>query len=213
MTSSPESAHDRVPLAPFWQQWSDRAAARAPAGWTGLIDELRDLQDTAAASAPPAEAVARATTLLAHARRLLAAHTVADDEQLYGKLLRLPGRGQTLSPPLRLVSWTATEIVGEVTFGRFHSGSNDAVHGGAVALLFDEALGRLSDLADRPPSRTVSLRVEFRSLTPVGRPLTVRARLLGQDGRKRRLAGVLRDGERLCAEADGLFLALRPGQR
>jgi len=206
-----EVERGRVPLASFWREWSEKARERAAPGWVEMIEEMRRLQDTVAATAPPAETVASVTALLAEARRRLSPHTVDDEGQIYGKLLHLPGRGQTLSPPLRLVEWSGTELVGETTFGRFHCGSVDAAHGGAVALVFDEALGRLADIG-RSRSRTASLRVDFRSVTPVGRPLVVRARLLAEEGRKRRLHGALLDGDRLCAEAEGLFVGLRPGQ-
>jgi hypothetical protein len=39
-----------------------------------------------------------------------------------------------------------------------------------------------------------------------------RARAAERSGRKRYLHGTLHDGDRLCAEATGLFLELRPGQ-
>ncbi|MFC0530022.1 PaaI family thioesterase [Phytohabitans kaempferiae] len=200
-------------LAPFWREWSERAHQRAAPGWVGMIEEMRRLQDAVATGVPPAEAVAEVTALLAGARQVLARHAVGDDEQIYGRLLHVAGRGQTLCPPLRRVEHTATELRGEVVFGAFHSGSNGAVHGGAVTLFFDEALGRLADLGGRPRSRTAALNVDFRSVTPVGRPLSVHVRLVEESGRKRRLHAALRDGERLCAEANGLFVALRAGQQ
>ena len=204
---------DGLPLAPFWRRWSEEAARRAAPGWLDMVEQLRLLQDAVAASTPPAGTVERVTALLAEARGLLEPHAVSDDEQIYGRFLSTPGRGQTLCPPLRLVEWSATELVGETVFGEFHAGSNGAVHGGAVALFFDEAIGRLSDLGGRSRSRTAALNVNFRRVTPVGRPLVVHVRLAEESGRKRRLRGTLNDGERLCAEADGLFVALREGHQ
>lgn len=174
------------PLSPFWQRWSEQAMRRAAPGWPAMLDELRILQDTVAATAPPEAVVTRVHELLVTARRLLEPHTVDDEGQIYGKLLGTLGRGQTLSPPLEIRSWSPTELDGSTTFGRFHSGSNDAVHGGAVALFFDEALGCLADLGGRPRSRTAALNVTFRSVTPVGRPLTVRVTLVEEDGRDRK---------------------------
>jgi acyl-coenzyme A thioesterase PaaI-like protein len=202
-----------VPLAPFWRRWSEEAARRAAPGWLEMVERLRRVQDAVAASTPPADAVARATALLSEAERLLEPYAAGEDEQIYGRFLAVPGRGQALCPPLRLVRCTTTELLGEVVFGAFHAGSNGAVHGGAVALFFDEAIGRLSDLGGRSRSRTAALDVDFRSVTPVGRPLTVRVALVEEAGRKRRLHARLEDGDRLCAEADGLFVALREGQQ
>jgi acyl-coenzyme A thioesterase PaaI-like protein len=202
-----------APLASFWRQWSEDASRRAAPGWLDMIEQLRLLQDAVAASTPPEDAVARVTAALAEARGLLEPYAAEEDEQIYGRLLRAPGRGQTLCPPLRLIGSTTTDLLGEVVFGPFHCGSNGAVHGGAVALFFDEAIGRVADLGGRSRSRTAALNVDFRSVTPVGRPLAVRVRLVEESGRKRRLHATLADGDRLCAEADGLFVALREGQQ
>lgn len=47
----------------------------------------------------------------------------------------------------------------------------------------------------------------------MNRPLTVTATVYAIEGRKRFVRGELKDGERLCADADGLFLELLPGQQ
>jgi acyl-CoA thioesterase FadM len=64
----------------------------------------------------------------------------------------------------------------------------------------------------RSPARTAYLHVDFRHVTPVETELQVRVRFDREEGRKRFLRGTLHDGDTLCAEAEGLFVALRPGQ-
>lgn len=91
------------------------------------------LQDAFAASAPTPETVADVTALVARARTLLATCEVGDHEQLFGQFLLDPDRGQTFSPPPRLASVAERTLTGETMLGRFHSGSNSAAHGGAVA--------------------------------------------------------------------------------
>jgi acyl-coenzyme A thioesterase PaaI-like protein len=204
--------HADFPLSPHWQEWRSRAIERAAPGWIDLVQELRRLQDAFAGSAPPQAAVEQLTTLFVQARELLGQSEVGDADQLFGRLLDLPGRAQTLSPPVRITGYTADTLTAETVFGRFYSGSNDAVHGGAVALMFDEAFGRLADLGDRPRSRTAGLYVDYRSVTPVDELLCVQVRVSEDAGRKRRLAGTLKHGDRLCAEATALFITLRPGQ-
>lgn len=86
------------------------------------------------------------------------------------------------------------------------------MHGGAIPLLFDEVLGRLASSEDRTPARTAYLHTDFRSITPVGEELVVRAWFVSEQGRKRILRAELMHGETLCAEAEGLFIELRPGQ-
>ncbi|SNS13303.1 PaaI family thioesterase [Actinomadura mexicana] len=200
-------------LSPHWAAWSREAAERAADGWPAMIEELRALQDAAAGTVPPADAVREASALLARVRELLEPYRVAAADQIFGRLLELPGRGQTLSPPLWITRHADDEITATTWFGPFHEGSHGAAHGGAVSLMFDDALGRVADLGGRPRSRTANLHVDFRSITPLRRRLAVRVRMTEQAGRKRYLQGTLQDGPRLCAEATGLFVEMRPGHQ
>jgi hypothetical protein len=51
-----------------------------------------------------------------------------------------------------------------------------------------------------------------RSITPIEKKLRIEAYFDYEEGRKRILRGVIRDGATVCADAEGLFVALRPGQ-
>jgi hypothetical protein len=48
--------------------------------------------------------------------------------------------------------------------------------------------------------------------TPIEPEWQLTARFDREEGRKRFLSGKRRDGGRLCADVEGLFVALRPGQ-
>lgn len=96
--------------------------------------------------------------------------------------------------------------IGTVTFASAHAGAGDAVHGGQVTLLFDEVLGGVAGAA--APSRTASLTVDYRSLTPVGVQLTVEGWVEGVGGRKIHVRGRLLDGARVLADATALFIAV-----
>jgi len=78
--------------------------------------------------------------------------------------------------------------------------------------VFDDLLGRLANAGGRRTSRTAYLTVNYRSITPIGRELRLEGRVDRQEGRKRFLTGRLFDGDTLCADAEGLFIELRPGQ-
>jgi acyl-coenzyme A thioesterase PaaI-like protein len=188
------------------------AAGPVPDGFADMIDALRVLQDRVTAAAPPADVVADATSTLTALAARLEPFAVEEARQLTGHLLELPGRGQTMAPALRVVESDAQHLTGTVTFGRFYLGGNGAVHGGGIPLLFDEVLGRLANTGGRRVSRTAYLHVDFRSVTPVGAELRVEGRFVSEEGRKRILRGTLRHGDRLCAEAEGLFVELRDGQ-
>lgn len=78
--------------------------------------------------------------------------------------------------------------------------------------LLDEAMGWLLISDDRPRVRTARMETSFRSVTPVGIPLTVEVHLVREERRKSFVHGTLLNGDEICAEADGLFISLRAGQ-
>ena len=104
---------------------------------------------------------------------------------------------------------TDDTVAARVVFGRYYLGGGEAVHGGAIPLVFDELLGTLVNFGTRPPSRTVSLTVDFRAITPLDTELVVTGRIESVDGRKTHVVGRLTDGDRVCAEARALFVAIR----
>ena len=98
-------------------------------------------------------------------------------------------------------------------FRRFHLGRNGAVHGGAIALLFDSVLGYSAfKLSNSPYQRTASLQVNYRRIVPIEKELQVDAGIDRTVGRKIFVAGRLLDGENVLVEAEALFVRLRPGQ-
>jgi acyl-coenzyme A thioesterase PaaI-like protein len=92
-------------------------------------------------------------------------------------------------------------------------GGNNAVHGGMVAMMFDVMCGIIIHAIGRPISRTAFLHVDYRSVTPIDVPLTVRGWSSKAEGRKTFVNAELTDGSgTLLAEANGLMVRLLPGQ-
>jgi acyl-coenzyme A thioesterase PaaI-like protein len=184
----------------------------AGAEYGAMIDQLRLFLDRVAAASPDkATTNALAGDLRDWAERLEPL-AVPERDQPWAHQRHLPGRGQTMAPRLVVESGDTQSVSGHVTFGRYFLGGNGAVHGGAIPLVFDEILGRLANTGDRRPSRTAYLNVDFRSITPVGARLSIRGWYVSETGRKRLLRAELRHGDTLCAEAEGLFVELKPGQ-
>ena len=179
--------------------------------YLGMIDALRVLQDRITGAAPSTELAAEVSRTLADLAVRLGEYAVGEPDQIADQV-EVPGRGQALVPVVHLDEQDEQHAAGRVTFGRFYLGRNGAAHGGAIPLVFDDVLGRLACAGGRAPSRTAYLHVNYRSITPVGRELQVTARFDREEGRKRFLSGELRDGGTLCADVEGLFVALRPGQ-
>lgn len=197
------------PRRPDRETWLGRPV---PEGYTDMVDQLRELLDRVAAAAPSADVVTRTTKAVAELNADLADHEVDEPDQLSGRLPTAPGRAQLAVPALHVDELDDHHVLGRVRFGRHFLGSNGAVHGGAIPLLFDDVLGRLALTGGRARSRTAFLHVDYRSIAPIDTDLRVEARFDSEEGRKLYVRGTLSDGDRLCAEATALFVALRPGQ-
>ncbi len=74
-----------------------------------------------------------------------------------------------------------------------------------ISALFDELLGVANILAG-VGAMTGTLTIRYRSPTPLYTPLDFAARTTGIDGRKVHTIGTIHAGDRLCAEAEGIFI-------
>jgi acyl-coenzyme A thioesterase PaaI-like protein len=122
----------------------------------------------------------------------------------------LMGRANPLAPPLRL-EVHGDHVTGTVTFDRGYEGPPGCVHGGMVAAAFDELLGLVQMMAGNP-GMTGRLVVHYRSPTPLETELQLRGTIERTEGRKTTCVGQIFAGDRLCAEAEGLFVAVDPAR-
>ena len=98
-------------------------------------------------------------------------------------------------------------VEGRVTFPGAYQGPPGCVHGGFIAAYFDEVLGVVQALSGQP-GMTANLSVNYRSPTPLHRPLVFRARIVSVEGRKIRTEGTLHHRDTLCAEATAMFVSM-----
>jgi acyl-coenzyme A thioesterase PaaI-like protein len=98
-------------------------------------------------------------------------------------------------------------VVGRVVFNAAYEGPPGNVHGGMVAAAWDEVLGMAQSLSGNA-SFTGTLTIKYRSPTPLYEPLEFRAWVEGVEGRKIFTKGVCYAGERLCSEADAIFITV-----
>ncbi len=181
--------------------------------YAAMIAELRTFLDRVAAARLGAAEVEQLTDDLRGWSVRLAPLEVAEADRQFGLWTGSPNRGQALVPDVVVTHESTSVVEAEVRFGRFFLGENGAAHGGAVPLLFDDLVGHLAFGSGGPPSRTASLATDFRSITPVGPWLTARAWVDRSEGRKHFYRATIHHGEVLCAEAEALLIALRPGQQ
>jgi len=90
-------------------------------------------------------------------------------------------------------------------------GGPEVAHGGWIAGVFDDVLGRF--LTHRGvKSVTATLSVSFLMPVPVARPLVLRTRVLSREGRRITMAGALRleDEHQDRATAEGVWVERRP---
>ena len=93
-----------------------------------------------------------------------------------------------------------------------HQGFPGIIHGGIVAAILDETLGRTSILAARPEwTMTGRLEIRYRRSVPYGPMLHVRAALESQRLHMIQASGIITladDEQTILAEARGTFLSL-----
>jgi acyl-coenzyme A thioesterase PaaI-like protein len=196
--------------------WSDsaRPEPELEVAFADLIDQVRRLQDLVTGAHPDAESTRAAACGVSAVADQLAAWQVEESTQIAGKQSHIPGRVQSLIPPLHYLDAAsgAGESRATVTFTRFYIGGGGAAHGGTLPLVFDELLGRMVAASGRPRSRTAYLHVDYRNITPIDRELELHGWIDRIEGRKAFAQGTLQDGATLVCEAEALFVSLRPGQ-
>jgi acyl-coenzyme A thioesterase PaaI-like protein len=178
-----------------------------------VIDAIltRDDVDDAvlADAADAADAIAAAIAGSPHAatergRRRLEARSHGD------YLTRSPivGPVNPLAPPL---SWTVVDgaVVGHGVFHAAYEGPPGYVHGGWIALTFDEILG-MANVASANPGMTGSLKVRYRRPTPLHTDVEFRAWTEAVDGRRVTARGTMSVDGVVTAEAEGLFVIIDP---
>jgi acyl-coenzyme A thioesterase PaaI-like protein len=125
------------------------------------------------------------------------------------------GYANPIAPPVEV--WLGEgedgqpEIHGRVTFDYQYEGPPTLVHGGVIAELFDELMGAANVIAEKP-AMTGTLTVRYRRPTPLLTPLDLVARCRGSEGRKVHTWAAISHEGTITAEADGLFIEVRPGR-
>jgi acyl-coenzyme A thioesterase PaaI-like protein len=118
------------------------------------------------------------------------------------------GEKNPIAPPVRM--WFDGERMhGAMTLGAPYTGPPSMVHGGIIALIFDELLGALT-VARQLGGFTGTLSVRYVAPTPLQTPLVLEGWVERVDGRKAFTVGEMRHGNVVTARADGLFIRSAP---
>jgi hypothetical protein len=125
------------------------------------------------------------------------------------------GYASPLSPPVQI--WAADgpdgaqELHGRAWLDYQYEGPPTCVHGGVITQLFDEMLGSVNILNGQG-GFTGTLTIRFLRPTPLRTDLDLVARPGGREGRKIFASGTISHAGEVTAEAEGVFIAVRPQQ-
>ena len=196
---------------PDLEQRVGAARLRVTSSTRALIEAVGAVRSDAddAVLTRAAEAVESATAaLLGSGASTPAAgrHRTGDYSQYLPSSL-LVGQAHPLSPA---ASYTFADGVLEVRarFGPAYEGPPGAVHGGVVALAFDELFG-MCNVCNGRGAVTGRLSVRYRRPTPLDEELRLTGWQEYAEGRRVRVQGTIHVADTLTAEAEGLFVVPR----
>jgi acyl-coenzyme A thioesterase PaaI-like protein len=201
-------------------------ALRDVDAYEGLVRSTREYLSTLRLSDPPADVLDRVAALVREATALLAAHA-GDVDRLHGATGPFVPSAMHRKPAGEKLAWhfSFSPVVGllnpqsppiEMTFDgeRIHGravvdarfgGPPYTVHGGVVALIFDELLGN-TNYCLGVGAMTGTLQVRYQRPTPLDRELELTAWLDRVEGRKVFTRGTISVDGQVTASAEAIFL-------
>jgi len=196
---------------------------------TALVADVRTLMGTVRVLDAPGAVLDEAADLIRRANDLLAPHaTLADvangavgmfrpgphrdgssgpthvDEFPYSPVT---GALNPISPPLDF-TFDGDRLRARATFDLRYSGPPGGMHGGIVALLFDELLGTANH-CHGVGARTGTLSVRYERMTPLGVELELEGWLDRVEGRKVFARGTISQQGVVTASSEGIFILSR----
>jgi acyl-coenzyme A thioesterase PaaI-like protein len=179
-----------------------------------MLDRLRAEADALAAAIEPAPRRDRQAMLTEHVERMFgmvesegdletghAAFDVMADRAIGG-----PANPMGVQVDVEFLD---DEVVGVVTLLPAYEGGPGRAHGGMVAAIFDDITGYVLRIA-QTAAFTGTLSVRYHKPTPMERPLTFRARLVGREDRRLFITADCHDGETLISSCEATYITIDP---
>ncbi|MEO8693520.1 MAG: PaaI family thioesterase [Acidimicrobiales bacterium] len=199
-----------------------------PAELASTVQALRALIDETRRCDAPDDALARARALIVEASALL--HPYRYEGEAMQAALRGPnplldlddksapsayfpyspivGPLNAIAPPVRL-HFDGDRMRGRLILGAAYAGPPGCVHGGVVALIFDELLGCVN-VSQGYGAFTGTLTVRYERTTPIEAPLTLESWIDRVERRKIFTHGTISHEGIVTARAEGIFISTKP---
>ena len=113
-----------------------------------------------------------------------------------------------IAPPVRL-HFDGDRMRGRLILGAPYAGPPGTVHGGVVALIFDELLGCVN-VSQGYGAYTGTLTVRYERMTPIEAPLALESWIDRVERRKIYTHGTISHEGVVTARAEGIFISTRP---
>jgi acyl-coenzyme A thioesterase PaaI-like protein len=127
-----------------------------------------------------------------------------EDPANYFPYSPIVGPLNAISPPV-VLRFDGDRMRGEMSLGASYAGPPGTVHGGVVALIFDELLGSVN-VSHGLGAFTGTLSVRYERPTPLDRTVQLESWIERVEGRKIFTKGTLSCDGTITARADGLFI-------
>lgn len=206
--------------------WEAPSAASSPDYGAGierlaLAGAARRLLNAVRVTAVDDDTVSDATELLGQAAKLLEADQMeglhrqgvmgdleagfeSRDPMQFFPYSPIIGRLNPASPPAEF--WVeGDEVHGSMNLSAVYAGPPGMVHGGIIAMVFDELLGVVNVVNGRG-GYTGTLKVVYQRPTPLLKEIALRARPAGSEGRKLYVTGEMVCDGVVTASAEGTFV-------
>src|SRR6516164_9253399 len=139
------------------------------------------------------------------------AHGHATDPKLKGPQNHCFGCGKDNPTGMHLkfyIDEEARHAICKFKLSRRYTGPPGHAHGGIIATILDEAMGKINRLS-RVVALTRAMNVEYLKPVPLGQPLTVVGRARRAEGRKHTNVAEITDGQgQVLARSTGRFIAV-----
>ena len=192
------------------------------------VQALRALIDETRRCDAPDDALVRARNLIVEASALLHPHRYEgeamqsalrgpnplldlDDATVpsaYFPYSPIVGPLNAIAPPVRL-HFDGDRMRGRLILGAPYAGPPGCVHGGVVALIFDELLGCVN-VSQGYGAFTGTLTVRYERMTPIEAPLTLESWIDRVERRKIYTHGTISHEGVVTARAEGIFISTKP---